>query len=96
MSFDQTIIPTNTPNQYGRVAVNPDGSNIGGGVQGKLDIITQQTDYLQTFAYLDAGAVDERVSTIVHSSVLLSQSVTETFSYTGTSPNYRISTITLS
>jgi len=95
--FNQQIIPTQAvPGQYGLVIVNPDGSTVGGGVQGTLSLIKEQSDYLQTFSYLDAGAADERVSTIVHNSATLSQSITETFAYTGSAGNYRISTITLS
>lgn len=53
-------------------------------------------DYLQTFAYYDAGTLDERINTITHSSTLLGYSYIETFAYAGASPNYRISSITLS
>lgn len=62
----------------------------------KKKLLDEADDLVKTFSYLDAGLSDERVSTIVYSSVLLSLSVTDTFAYAGSSPNFRISTITLS
>ena len=56
----------------------------------------EANDLVKTFTYLDAGAADERVSTIVYSSVSLGLSVTETFVYAGSAGSYRVSTITLS
>jgi len=54
------------------------------------------TDLVQAFSYLDAGTADERISTIVYSSVSLSLSITETYTYAGSAGNYRLSTITRS
>jgi hypothetical protein len=56
----------------------------------------EANDLVKTFSYLDAGLPDERVSTIVYSSIVLALTVTKTFVYAGSSPNFRVSTITLS
>lgn len=56
----------------------------------------EANDLIKTFSYLDAGLDDERISTIVYSSVVLSLTVTETLVYAGISPKFRVSTITLS
>lgn len=61
-----------------------------------IERLKQASDYKQTFTYLDAGTVDERINTITHSSTILGETIIETFVYAGTSPNYRVSTITLS
>jgi hypothetical protein len=53
-------------------------------------------DRVDTFTYLDAATVNERISTIVHSSASLGLSYTETFVYAGSAGAYRISTITRS
>ncbi len=93
--MSEIIIPcTSKPSQYGQVVVNPDGSDIG--LSGVLSQIEAQADSDMDFTYLDAGGADERVSTIVYSSVTLGLSVTQTFTYAGSSPNYRIDSITLS
>ena len=56
---------------------------------------TEADDLIKTFVFLDPGAADERVSTITYTSAELSLSVTKTFVYAGSSPNFRILTITL-
>ncbi|HRZ18520.1 MAG TPA: hypothetical protein P5136_00445 [Methanofastidiosum sp.] len=61
-----------------------------------IDDVQSAPDYTQTFTYLDAGTVNERINTIVHSSAILGKSMTETFIYAGTAPNYRVVTIILS
>ena len=66
---------------------------IGGNIQ---RLKSEANDLVKTFTYLDAGAADERVSTIVYSSASLGLSVTETFVYAGSAGSYRVSTITLS
>jgi hypothetical protein len=66
-------------------------------LQSNLIKLEQEADDLvKTFSYLDAGLPDERVNTIVYSSVVLALTVTKTFVYAGSSPNFRVSTITLS
>lgn len=62
----------------------------------KIEQILIANDKVETYSYLDAGTADARVSTITYSSASLSLSVTDTYSYAGTSGNYRISTITRS
>lgn len=62
----------------------------------KQQLINNASDLVKTFAYLDAGAADERVSTIEYSSVSLGLTATETFVYAGSAGAYRILTITLS
>lgn len=59
--------------------------------------LRQFPDFTTTFTYLDPGTTDERVSTIVYSSVLSGlSSVTKTYSYEGVSGSYRVSTIVVS
>lgn len=59
---------------------------------------TSATDLVKTFAYLDAGAADERVSTITYTSPFDFPAITvvKTFVYAGSAGAYRVSTITLS
>jgi len=67
--------------------------------KGNLQILEQEaTDLVKTFAYLDAGAADERVSTIIYTSPVdfPAITVTKTFVYAGIAGAYRVSTITLS
>lgn len=61
-----------------------------------LENIKVAPDCVMTFTYLDAGGADERVQTIVYSSASLGKTRTETYVYAGTTPNFRISTITIS
>ena len=61
-----------------------------------LELIKNQNDYEQTISYLDQWLADERVDTIVHSSVTLWSSVTETFSYVWWAWTYAVSNIALS
>lgn len=66
-------------------------------IQSNLSKLKQEAnDLVKTFTYLDAGLADERVSTIVYSSIALALTVTKTFVYAGSTPNFRVSTITLS
>jgi hypothetical protein len=60
----------------------------------RFENIVNAIDYVQTFSYLDAGTTDERINTIIHSSVSLLDSITETFAYSGSSGSYRILSIT--
>lgn len=53
-------------------------------------------DLVATYTFLDAGTADERVSTIVYTSATLGTSATETYVWSGASPNYYLSTITRS
>lgn len=62
----------------------------------KKKMLDEADDLVKTFAYLDAGTDDERVSTIIYTSATLSLTATETFVYAGSTPNFRIATITLS
>ena len=55
----------------------------------------EAADLVKTFAYLDEGLADERVSTIIYTSTALALSVTKTFVYAGGAGTYRVSTITL-
>jgi hypothetical protein len=59
---------------------------------------TMANDLTKTFAFLDPGTTDERVSTIIYSgtTVPATANVTKTFVYAGVSPNFRVLTITLS
>lgn len=66
------------------------------GIRNNLNKIKDSNDYVKTFTFLDAGLSTERPDTIVHSSVTLGLSVTETFVWAGVAPAYYISTITLS
>jgi hypothetical protein len=59
-------------------------------------LINQANDLVKTYTYLDAGTADQRISTVVYSSVALGISATETFAYAGSSGSYRVSSITLS
>ena len=62
----------------------------------KEQLINGANDLVKTYTFLDAGTSDERVSTIVYSSVSLGLTATETYVYAGSAGAYRISTITLS
>jgi hypothetical protein len=59
-------------------------------------LINQANDLVKTYTYLDAGTSDQRISTVVYSSVALGISATETFAYAGSTGSYRVSSITLS
>jgi hypothetical protein len=61
-----------------------------------IEKIKSARDYVRTFTFLDAGLSTERISTIVHSSTTLGDSITETFVWAGVSPNFYVSTITYS
>ncbi|MBD2628481.1 hypothetical protein [Trichormus variabilis] len=61
--------------------------------QNNWEKLQSANDLAQTFTYLDAGTNDERISTIAYSSVSLNLSALETYSYAGSSGNYRILSI---
>tara|TARA_R110000824_G_scaffold231531_1_gene419435 strand:- start:9 stop:407 length:399 start_codon:yes stop_codon:yes gene_type:complete len=63
-----------------------------------LEKLKKADDLKLTFTYLDPGTDDERVSTIVYSSILdvVTPNVTKTFLYVGGPGTYRVDTITLS
>lgn len=63
-----------------------------------LEKLKKADDLKSTFTYLDPGTDDERVSTIIYSSVLdvITPDVTKTFVYLGAPGTYRVDTITLS
>ena len=71
-------------------------ANIIANANKKEQLINNANDLVKTYTYLDAGTSDERVSTIVYSSVSLGLTATETFVYAGSAGAYRISTLTLS
>lgn len=96
MSFDKlTIIERNTrwTNDNVKKLVAS-----GGGAGSNLNVLKEANDLKLTFTYLDAGLADERVSTIVYSSMLdvVTPDVTKTFLYAGGPGTYRVDTITLS
>lgn len=47
-------------------------------------------DLAQAIAYLDSGTADQRIATITYASAALQLSMTETFTYAGSSGNYRL------
>ena len=59
-------------------------------------LLTEANDLVHTYTWLDGGTSDQRISTIVYSSTALSLSVTETFTYNGSSGTYHVATSTLS
>ena len=59
-------------------------------------LLTQANDLVHTYTWLDGGAADQRISTVVYSSTALGLSVTETFTYSGGSGTYHVATSTLS
>ena len=59
-------------------------------------LMTEANDLVHTYTWLDGGAADQRISTIVYSSSALSLAVTETFTYNGSSGTYHVATSTLS
>ena len=66
-------------------------------VKGDLTkLLTEADDLVHTYTWLDGGAADQRISTIVYSSAVLSLSVTETFTYNGAAGTYHVATSTLS
>jgi len=60
------------------------------------ELLESANDLVKTYTYLDAGTADQRISTVVYSSVALGLTATETFAYAGSSGSYRVSSITLS
>lgn len=61
-----------------------------------LDRVQSANDYTVNYTYLDAGTADERINTVVHASVSLSLTVTDTYAYAGSSGSYRLTSITRS
>lgn len=59
-------------------------------------ITEEANDAIETYTFFDPGTSDERPNTIVYSSVALGLTVTETYVWAGSSPNFYISTKTLS
>lgn len=59
-------------------------------------LLTEANDLVHTYTWLDGGAADQRISTIVYSSTALALSVTETFTYSGGAGTYHVATSTLS
>lgn len=94
-----SIIATATPSINGLVVVNPDGTTVWGSPTASkttLEKIQTASDYKQTFTFLDAWTADERIGTIVHSSASLALSLTETYVWAWSTPNFYLSTITIS
>lgn len=58
-----------------------------------IEKVRNATDLNKVFTYLDAGTDDERVNTIVYSSVSEGLSFTETFTWAGVPGAYRVDTI---
>ena len=66
-------------------------------VKGDLTkLLTEADDLVHTYTWLDGGAADQRISTVVYSSTALALSVTETFTYNGAAGTYHVATSTLS
>jgi len=81
----------------GTIEVAVDGiEDILNSVVKRAAIVDAAVDKVVTLTYLDAGAADERISTVVTSSASLALSYTDTFVYAGSAGAYRISTITRS
>jgi len=57
---------------------------------------TQANDLVETYTWLDGGAADQRINTIVYSSVALNLIVTKTFTYNGGAGTYHVATSTSS
>lgn len=55
--------------------------------------LANASDLSQTYSYLDAGTSDERINTVVYYSASLNKTITETYTYAGTSGSYRICSI---
>lgn len=84
----------NTP--ANTLKINTDGSlNINNiSAKTKFEILEKAEDTVTTYTFLDAGTSDERISTIVLNSATLSLTATKTYVWSGTSPNFYISTKT--
>lgn len=90
-----SVVPVySDPTKNWLVVTNPDGSPISTGTT--LEKIQTASDYVQTYTFLDAGTDDERLTTIVHSSASLWLSLTQTFTWAGSSGAYRPLAITYS
>lgn len=90
-----SVLPTTeNPNIHWIVVTGPNWESVW--IKTKLENIKSSSDYKQELTFIDPWTIDERISTIVHSSISLWLSLTETFVWLWTSPNYYLSTITLS
>jgi hypothetical protein len=58
-----------------------------------LIAIQSASDAHIAISYLNQGTADERISTVVFSSASLSQTITLTLGYTGSSGSYSVSTV---
>ena len=65
-------------------------------LNGDLLDVQNASDYNLVINWIDISSVDQRPSTLVHSSVTLSKTVTETITWAGTSGNYYVTQITIS
>lgn len=59
-----------------------------------VNLLDQAEDLVQSFTYLDAGTLNQRISTATYSSNALDVSRVDTYVYAGTIGNYRLQTIT--
>ncbi len=74
-------------------------ANTGGSTTAPSDyqkLLSGANDLVQTYTWLDGGTDDQRISTIVYSSISLGLTVTETFTYNGGAGTYHVATSTLS
>jgi hypothetical protein len=62
----------------------------------KVIQVDNAVESVTSFTYLDAGTVNERISTLTKSSASLGLSYVDTFTYAGTPGFYRVTNITRS
>lgn len=67
---------------------------IGGNNEPLYSRVQNAPDLVKTFAYDGAGTVDERVTSIVSSSVLIGARFTDTYTYSGSAGAYRVTGMT--
>ena len=67
--------------------VTASGANDAQAVLGAPDLVTN-------FTYSDAGTATQRIATAVYSSASVGHTVTDTYTYGGTTPNFYLNTIT--
>ena len=63
------------------------GANDAQAVLGAPDLVT-------TFTYSDPGGATQRIATAVYSSASVGHTVTDTYAYAGTTPNFYLTSIT--
>jgi hypothetical protein len=63
---------------------------------GDVQTLLNAPDLVQTYTWLDAGTVNQRINTITHASSLFGKTMTETYTYSGSPGAYVLSTITRS